>query len=268
LIIFIKIFISKILYFFNLNLNYPGLRYETLSIKKKFKEDASRITVICFGDSNTYGWNMRYRCSYPALLENIIKTCGSKIEVVNCGIGGNTVTDAAKRLEEDVLFFKPVSVIISFGFNDARLLKIKRNNKNKNKSNSLYLIDNDYFTVKTGKDEFKNILENIIEKLQKNHINIILAGLYKVNKIKVGIFYNNKKHLVDLQNKIFKKYDNLLKEISFKKNIYFLDLWKKLDNCEKIKSYFQEDGFHLGNDGNKLIADSLSSIIVRNCFLK
>lgn len=265
---FIKIFISKILSFFNFHLNYPGLRFETLSIKKKYKADASSITIICFGDSNTFGWNTRYDSSYPALLEDKIKTSGLKVKVVNCGIGGNTVSDADKRLQEDVLFFKPAFVIISFGFNDARLFKIKRNNKNKNKSNSLYLLDNEYFTLRINKEEFKNKLENIIEKLQKNNIGIILAGLYEVNKIKSGIFYIKRKQLVSLQNKVFKEYDILLKEISSRKNIFFLDLWNKLNNYEKIKSYFQEDGFHLGNEGHRLIADNLFSNIARNCFLK
>ena len=265
---FIKTFISKILSFFDFHLNYPGLRFETLSIKKKYRADASSITGVCFGDSNTFGWNIRYSSSYPAMLENKIKTSGLKVKVVNCGIGGNTLSDAAKRIEDDVLFFKPAFVIISFGFNDARLFKIKRNNKNKNKSNSLYLLDNDYFTLRIDKEEFKNILENIIDKLQKNHIDIIVAGLYKVNKIKSGIFYKNRKQLVDLQNKVFKEYDILLREISSRKNIFFLDLWNKLNNYEKIKSYFQEDGFHLGNEGHKLIADNLFGNIVRNCFLK
>jgi lysophospholipase L1-like esterase len=202
------------------------------------------------------------------LLENKIKANGIKIKVINCGIGGNTISDAAKRLEDDVLFFKPAFVVINFGFNDARLFKIKRNNNIKNKSNSLYLFDKNYYTPKTGKEEFRNVLENIIEKLQGNHINVILTGLYKVNKIKTGIFYNSKKQLVDLQNKVYKEYDSCLNEVSIKKDTAFLDLWNKLNNYEKIKSYFQKDGFHLGDSGYKLIADNLSDIIVKNCFLK
>lgn len=254
--------------FFNFNMNYPGLRFETRKIKKKYNTAASGITVICIGDSNTFGWNNKYQSSYPVLLENKINTCGVKARVINCGIGGDTISDAVKRLESDVLFFKPAFAIINFGFNDAKLFKIKRNNNIKKKSNSLYLLNNDCYSSRTYREDFSYLFEKIIEKLQKSQIKVILAGLYKVNKIKTGIFYNGKKELVDLQNEVYKEYDDCIKDIALKNNTAFLDLWNNLNNYESIKCCLQNDGFHIGNDGYKLIADNLSRIIVYNCFLK
>ncbi|MHB1348013.1 MAG: SGNH/GDSL hydrolase family protein [Candidatus Humimicrobiaceae bacterium] len=254
--------------FFNFRLNYPGLRFETLSFRKIFKAQDCNISIICFGDSNTFGWNRGYLTSYPVLLENKIKACQGNAKVINCGIGGNTIKDAAQRLQDDVLFFKPKIVIINFGFNDARLFKLKRNINTENKSNPLYSLNNENYTLKVGKKEFGQLLENIIEKLQKNHADIILTGLYKINKIKTGIFFDDEKQLVDLQNKVYKEYDVSIKEISRKKNTLFLDLWNKFDDYGEIKSYFQKDGFHLGDEGCKLIADNLSDIIIKNCLLK
>jgi lysophospholipase L1-like esterase len=264
----IKIFIAKVLAFFNFYINYPGLRFETLNIKKKYMETASVITVICIGDSNTFGWNNRYQSSYPVLLENNLKSCKVKAKVINCGIGGDTISDAVKRLKKDVLSFKPAFVIINFGFNDAKLFKVKRNNNIKKKSNSIYLLNNDYYGVKTDLENFRYLFEKIIKKLQKSQIKVILTGLYKVNKIKTGIFYNEKKELVDLQNEVYKEYNNCIKDMALKNNTAFLDLWNNLNNYEKIKSYLQDDGFHIGNKGYKLLADNLSGIIVKNCFLK
>ncbi|MHB1253964.1 MAG: SGNH/GDSL hydrolase family protein, partial [Candidatus Humimicrobiaceae bacterium] len=116
--------------------------------------------------------------------------------------------------------------------------------------------------------DFSYLFEKIIEKLQKSQIKVILAGLYKVNKIKTGIFCNGKKELVDLQNEVYKEYDDCIKDIALKNNTAFLDLWNNLNNYENFKCCLQNDGFHIGNDGYKLIADNLSKIIVYNCFSK
>ena len=264
----IKIFIAKILAFFNFYINYPGLRFETRNIRKKYIKNASEVTIICIGDSNTFGWNNKYQSSYPVLLENNLKSCGVKAKVINCGIGGDTISGAVKRLKKDVLFFKPAVAIINFGFNDARLFKIKRNNKIKIKSNSIYLLNNDCYSIKTDMENFRYLFEKVIKILQKSNIKVVLTGLYKVNKIKTGSFYNGEKELIDTQNKVFEEYNNCIKDVALKNNILFLDLWNNLNNYEKIKNCLQNDGFHIGIEGHKLIADNLSGAIVKNCFLK
>jgi lysophospholipase L1-like esterase len=264
----IKKSIARILTFFDLYINYPGLRFETQIIRKKFEWNTSGIVIVCIGDSNTFGWNNSYRSSYPVLLEEKLKSEGIKVRVINCGIGGDTISDCTRRLEKDVLFFKPGAVIINFGFNDAMLLKIKRNNKNKKKSNLLYLLNDDYYKIRTDLKKFRHLFEKIVKELQENHIKVILTGLYEVKKIKTGMFYKEKKELAELQNKIFREYDNCIKDIALKNNTVFFDLWNNLNNYEKIENCLQDDGFHLDYEGYKLIAGYLSGVIVKNCFLK
>jgi lysophospholipase L1-like esterase len=264
----IKIFIAKVLNLFNFYVNYPGLRFETIKIKKNYKKTTLGKTILCIGDSNTFGWNNRYQQSYPFLLENSLKSQGAEAKVINCGISGDTISDGIKRLEQDVLFFKPDFVIINFGPNDARLFKIKRNNKIKIKSNSIYLLNNDFYSMKTNIENFQIIFEKIIRILQESNIKIILTGLYKVNKIKTGIFYKSEKELVTVQNKVFEKYNNCIKDVALNSNVLFFDLWNNLNNCEKIKNCLQDDGFHIGTEGYKLIAENLSGTIGKNCFLK
>ena len=265
----IKIFIAKFLAYFNFYVNYPGLRFETINIKQKYIETGgSGKTIICIGDSNTFGWNNRYRHSYPVLLENNLKSQKTEVKVINCGIGGDTIYDGLRRLRRDVLFFKPDLTIINLGTNDARLFKIKRNNKTKIKSNSVHLLKKDCYSTEVDLENFSELLEKFIKILQKNKIKVILTGLYKVNKIKTGFFYKEEKELIDIQNSVYEKYNSCIKEAALKNNTLFLDLWNKLNNYEKIKNYLQDDGFHINLRGQKFIADNLSGIIVRNCFLK
>ena len=268
LLFLLKRFIAKVLEFFNFYINYPGLRFETLKIKNSYSKTDSCKTVLCLGDSNTFGWNNKYQFSYPFLLESNLKSRGIEAKIINCGIGGETISDALKRIERDINFFKPDYTIINFGINDAMLFKIKRNNKIKIKSNSVYLINNYRYIVKTEIENFRSLIEKTIKILQGSSIIIILAGLYKVNKIKDGSFYNGEKELLDVQNRVFEEYNSCIKGESLKNGALFLDLWNNINNCEKIKNCLQDDGFHIGIEGHKIIADKLSGAIVKNCFLK
>ena len=54
-----------------MSFNYPGLRIETRNISvDEIRDNFPRI--VCFGDSVTFGWNLKYSDSYPVLLENLL----------------------------------------------------------------------------------------------------------------------------------------------------------------------------------------------------
>ena len=70
-------------------------------------------TVICFGDSLTYGTGASPDTSYPAYLSRSITE-----QVINAGVPGNTTADALERLDRDVLAHDPKIVLITLGGND------------------------------------------------------------------------------------------------------------------------------------------------------
>ena len=91
--------------------NYPGLRIETRSIRfEDIKNNYPRI--VCFGDSVTFGWNVRYDFSYPYILGKNLTTKYPEVKVINCGIGGNTIINALARVKKDVLSYKGVLLYI------------------------------------------------------------------------------------------------------------------------------------------------------------
>lgn len=267
----LKRLIAKIFSRFNIYFNYHGLRFETINIKKRYIYKKENSLILCFGDSNTFGWNYEYQMSYPQILENNlnfhISNCNAtNIKVINCGIGGATIIDGYNCYENYIHLFNPKTIIINFGFNDGLLTKLKGNNNNKKKSNIIYKVDNNYYSLKVKDEIFIFYLEKIIKNLKNNFINVILIGLYKINKIKIDKVYSNDKKLIDLQNIIYKEYDNLIKGFAIKNNIVFFDLWNNLNNYEKIKNYFQDDDFHLNINGYKLLSDSLNEIILEKHF--
>ncbi len=75
--------------------------------------EAQGISIVCFGDSITYGDGAKKNESYPSVLRNI-----SGASVVNAGVSGDTTGAALKRLNKDVFPADPYLVIVELGAND------------------------------------------------------------------------------------------------------------------------------------------------------
>lgn len=81
------------------------------------------FTVVCLGDSNTFGEGLPYEQAFPALLEDLLRKRYPEmgVVVVNAGIRGNTSVMGLERLHTDVLAHRPRIVISAFGANDGNL---------------------------------------------------------------------------------------------------------------------------------------------------
>ncbi len=78
-------------------------------------QNPASATIICFGDSLTFGTGASPGKSYPEVLEKLIAR-----PVINAGIPGDTTKTARARLQKDVLQRKPGIVIITLGGNDLK----------------------------------------------------------------------------------------------------------------------------------------------------
>lgn len=72
-------------------------------------------TIVCFGDSLTYGTGAGRAEGYPERLKALTGR-----EVINAGVPGDTTTLALARLERDVLSRRPGYVLLTLGGNDLR----------------------------------------------------------------------------------------------------------------------------------------------------
>ncbi len=71
-------------------------------------------TIVCFGDSLTYGHGADSATeSWPAVLQKSIS-----IPVINAGRNDDTTLDGVQRFSSDVLAHNPAIVIFDFGGND------------------------------------------------------------------------------------------------------------------------------------------------------
>lgn len=82
-------------------------------------------TIVCFGDSLTYGHGANSETeSWPALLQKRVK-----IPVINSGRNDDTTADGILRFDEDVILHNPAVVIFDFGGNDLFYPKKKLSHK-------------------------------------------------------------------------------------------------------------------------------------------
>jgi len=73
--------------------------------------------IVMFGDSTTASRGSLK--VYADRVEIALQGIGSSLGVHNAGIGGNTTRDARKRMQTDVLQYKPRLVVMQFGINDS-----------------------------------------------------------------------------------------------------------------------------------------------------
>ena len=72
-------------------------------------------TIICFGDSLTFGTGAAPGMDFPSQLSKMILK-----PVINAGVPGDTTARALKRLQRDVLSKSPDLVLITLGGNDLK----------------------------------------------------------------------------------------------------------------------------------------------------
>ena len=236
----------------NISFNYPGLRIETRSVELgEIKDNFPR--VVCFGDSVTFGWNLKYEDSYPQLLENSLYKDYMLNKVINSGIGGDTILDAINRLEKDALYYNPHIIIINFGLNDGMLVENKENKINKNES--LSYSEGEYnYTTKVSLEKFNNCYRVLISSIKSNDIKLIVVG---INPVLNSFPLSKDEDFRKKQKEIYDLYNKEIIEIAEDEDVIFLNLWNLFIEDINIENYMQEDGIHPNKKGLELIADNI-----------
>jgi len=236
----------------NISFNYPGLRIETRSIELDEIKDNFPL-VVCFGDSVTFGWNLKYEDSYPQLLENLLFKDYMLTKVINIGIGGDTILDAINRLEKDALCYNPHIIIVNFGLNDGMLVESNENKIKKNES--LSYSEGEYnYTTQVSLEKFNNDYHSLINSLKSNDIKLIVMG---INPVLDSFPLSKGEDFRKKQKEIYDLYNKEIIEIAEDEDVVFLNLWELFTEDINIENYMQEDGIHPSKEGLKLIADNI-----------
>jgi lysophospholipase L1-like esterase len=78
------------------------------------------LSVLCVGDSNTYGLHVPRAFSYPEQLRGRLEArLGRPVAVHNRGVPGQNSAQVARELEQDLLDTRPDLVLVLVGLNDT-----------------------------------------------------------------------------------------------------------------------------------------------------
>jgi acyl-CoA thioesterase-1 len=172
----------------------------------------TRPAIVAFGDSLTAGFGADPGQSYPDDLQRQFDKLGYSYRVVNQGVSGETTSDALLRLDA-VIAAKPRIVILEFGGNDGlRGLPIASAQAN---------------------------LQQMIEKMQAAHIQILLAGLTLPPNY--GPEY-------------IKPFERMYHDLAAK---YHLRLIPFLLEGVFERGLFQQDGIHPDAQGYAMVSDTV-----------
>ncbi len=206
--------------------------------------------ILIFGNSIPWGSDDLERGGWVDRFKTDFKKTGKFNEVFNLGNPGENSTRLLKRLENECMSrLKDESkegnaIIIQTGMNDSQ-----------------YLSDKDSF--KTSSEEFKKNIQELIKISKKFNPNIVFVGNSPVDELKVNPIPWNKNEFCKNDN--IKRYNQIIKSVCEKNNVYFIEIFEKLEkaNYQKLLG----DGLHPNSKGHEMIYEIVRDFLVKNKIL-
>ena len=120
-------------------------------------KDAQPVTIVCFGDSITFGYHLedREKDCYPTVLQARLdeKHGRGAFKVINAGTSGQDTRQCQKRLDALLDEYKPAWVLVEMGTNDL------------------------WDSRKLGPEETRKNLTEIIRKIRLKGASVVMATL-------------------------------------------------------------------------------------------
>lgn len=186
-------------------------------------------SIVCIGDSLTYGYGVSTKSSWVELLRNRL----GNVNVINAGVNGDTTIGMINRFTEDVVYNNPDIVIILGGTND-------------------------FLTNRSAENALKNINIMVKEAIENDIVPIVLSPPKAIGDLALNCWdsycdYSNVNSLVD-------QFGDILSKFCSNEDISFVNLNDVFDKIENNRCLYT-DGIHLSEEGNKLLFEVVANVI-------
>ena len=210
-----------------------NLSPKTLTITGLKEEEPYR--VVAFGDNVTLGlqknWEVTNEETYHYLWG---KESGEFVSVANCGVSGAGSMDAFLYLGRDVMNYKPQTVFINFGINDAWL----------------------------GKEvllAFEVLYEGVVELL-KPHMDVVI--ITPVPHIPENCPKEQRPTDLDLSEVQIESWVEACRRVAYKTDVVLADAYQEFPKDLKEREKLLANGFNQPNlEGHKLILNSINKVV-------
>nr|MBC7245494.1 hypothetical protein [Chloroflexota bacterium] len=280
------------------------LREETRALT--WDEIKDKYRIVCLGDSITYGEDLPYAQTYPAVLADLLRQRHANLDVVviNSGVRGHTAVQGLARLERDVLWYKPHVVLIAFGLNDGRLgywpldpireRQMRGSPGWRGRVAALLQRSHLWLTLRArtrrlllrlgwrerlpevrmegepqprvSREGFAIAQERLIEGIKQNGC----TALFLMTTTPVTEAFDAYLDAVQHQRQlsIYEEYNRIIRETAAKHGVCLLDLHSIFSNYQSEQlSLLAEDGVHLTAAGERLVAQSVLQALEENGLL-
>lgn len=219
-------------------------------------DEKSFMTILCFGDSITYGnwdpkggWVGRLREYLDSKsLENY---SGNDLYstyytlTYNLGIPGETSPGLLERFETELAMrYNPDElniILIAVGINDSRFYKSEDRHE-------------------TDIDEFRQNIWDLEEIAKKYTNDVAFIGLTPVDESRTNPLSWEPDAIY--KNEYIEKYDAVIKEFCTSRNIPFIDIFNGMKELEVSK--LLEDGIHPNQEGHKVMEEIIRTAVFEN----
>ncbi len=144
------------------------------------------------------------------------------------------ITDIIEDMKKNVYDFNPSIVFIELGINE----------------------------IGDGEDidEVLSSLEKLVNNIQYNRkfAEIYVESLYPINPDMDD--YDKKFFTASIDVEDIKEYNKKIKKLTDQLNVHYLDIYKELNDDDKLNEKYTDDGIHLNNEGYKVINKMINSI--------
>ena len=137
--------------------------------------DPTGETIVCFGDSLTYGTGAAKGMDYPSQLSRMIG-----VEIINAGVPGDTTATALNRIDE-IIGMNPRIVLITLGGNDLKN-RVKKEMVLKNFEKLITIIqDNGALVILGGIDVpfWGRGLKKVYVELSEKTGSVLIQNIFK-----------------------------------------------------------------------------------------
>lgn len=282
---------------------YEGITYTINSQQIRGKEflaakAENTIRVIAVGDSITFGVSNPDEYTYPWLMNEAFAKMPNipvNVEVINAGQQGSSSDDCVYWIKEKVLSLQPDLLIVMVGWNDI----IKGLYEGRPKTNTVL----QYLTLKSvlvltvrekvsavkgnidkayWEEVYYRPPEKVFQRYEKNLFEI--AAIAKTNKINIFLMkfpygeistqddkefsrtvqqYKNQEMKED-----YKRIHDIMDKVGSDMSIKVLDVARFFSQSGEQNKLFFDDGIHLSNYGNKILAQLVIDFIIENQFIE
>jgi len=209
--------------------------------------------IIMFGDSTTAPRGAVK--VYATRVETTLQSIGCSLSVHNAGIPSNTTVQARKRLQADVLHFKPRVVVMQFGINDSAVDVWKKPPATEARVSLAAFIDN---------------YRAMITETQKQGAKVIVMTTNPLRwTSQLRELYGKPPYNANAEDGFeslnLTRYNAALRKLATELNVPLVDVHAAYpDFAAKNKTSIEKmllDGMHPGDLGHQLVAELLVPVI-------